>query len=77
MTRVVRALLVLGISAVAVALPAAAPVRVMLLDVESGVAIWSNEYDGSTSEVFEIQDAVAEAVGNVLKSRLVGAPDWQ
>ncbi len=36
MTRVVRALLVLGISAVAVALPAAAPVRVMLLDGESG-----------------------------------------
>jgi len=42
-------------------------INARLSDVESGRVIWSDQYRGDESELFQIQDAVCESVASALK----------
>jgi adenylate cyclase len=46
-------------------------VTVQLIRAENGYHLWSNRYDADTKDIFKVQDAVATAVVEVLKTKLV------
>lgn len=49
-------------------------VTVHLIDAAHGVEVWSARYDGSTHDLFSVQDSIAGAVGGVLQLRAGIAP---
>ena len=48
-------------------------VTVQLIRADNGYHLWSKTYDGDTTDIFKVQDAVAAAVVEVLKAKLAPA----
>ena len=45
-----------------------------LTDVRDGLSLWSQRFEGSMRDVFALQDSLANAVAEALRSRFGGAP---
>ena len=45
-------------------------ISVRLIDVGSGAALWSEQFDESFTDIFRVQDSIAERIANVLSLRL-------
>jgi TolB-like protein len=44
-----------------------------LVEAESGHTIWQNRFDGQVSEIFDLQDQIAEEVAGALEPKLIWA----
>jgi len=49
-------------------------VTAQLVDARSGAHLWSQRYDGSLTDIFAVQDEIAQAIAATLRVTLTGAP---
>jgi adenylate cyclase len=48
-------------------------ITAQLIDAKTGFHVWSETYDRKLDDIFEIQDEIAQAIGEKMKVQLVGA----
>jgi TolB-like protein/Tfp pilus assembly protein PilF len=50
-------------------------ITAQLIDAKKGFHVWSQTYDRKLSDIFAIQDEIAQAIGNELQVQIVGASE--
>lgn len=50
-------------------------VTAKLIDVATGYQIWSDSFDGESSDIFALQDRIANAITDALRLRFAAAPE--